>query len=146
MRHAFLACPGLTVTEVIITEGAKTVNEEAFLGCSNLKNVILPESLVSIELSAFSGCSSIASITLPSSVAKIKTAAFSECSNLSSIFIKSDVPAELDYYSDPFSNNCHGRKIYVPYTSLQTYKNNEQWSKYAADIIGYDYVNNVIVE
>jgi hypothetical protein len=38
-----------------------------------------------------------------------------------------------------FSNNASGRKIYVPRNSLDAYKSDYDWGKYANAIIGYDF-------
>ena len=38
-----------------------------------------------------------------------------------------------------FSNNASGRKIYVPTESVEAYKSADGWSKYADDIVGYDF-------
>jgi hypothetical protein len=38
-----------------------------------------------------------------------------------------------------FYNNASGRTIYVPRNSVEAYKSAEYWSKYAEDIVGYDF-------
>ena len=45
-----------------------------------------------------------------------------------------------------FSGNASGRKIYVPYQSLDAYKTATYWSEYANDIVGYDFENDTVVD
>jgi hypothetical protein len=45
-----------------------------------------------------------------------------------------------------FKDNASDRKIYVPSASVDAYKAASVWSTYAADIVGYDFENNAIVE
>lgn len=43
-----------------------------------------------------------------------------------------------------FDQSASGRKIYVPYNSVDAYKSAEYWSRYASDIVGYDFQTNEI--
>lgn len=45
-----------------------------------------------------------------------------------------------------FDQSASGRKIYVPYNSVDTYKQAEYWSRYASDIVGYDFEIGEVVE
>ena len=69
----------------------KTIEREAFKGCTSLISVTIPSSVTTIEDHAFYGCSSLTSVTIPSSVTKIGYHAFSGCSSLTSITIPSSV-------------------------------------------------------
>ena len=45
-----------------------------------------------------------------------------------------------------FDQSASGRKIYVPYKAVNAYKSAEYWSRYASDIVGYDFETNEIYE
>ena len=70
--------------------------------------------------------------------------AFEGCSSLKKVYVKSQDCPSLSNYC--FADNAPSRKIYVPYKVLDTYKTTDGWSKYANDIVGYDYENNKVVE
>lgn len=70
--------------KVTIPGNVKTIEDEAFLRCSNLKSVILPNKLEKICYQAFS-TSGIQSIKLPSSLRIIDAYAFYGCKDLTSI-------------------------------------------------------------
>ena len=72
-------------------ESLKTIESEAFYGCSVLKNYTLPSELTTIGASAFQGCTSLTSLTLPENVTYLGSAAFYGCSKLSDLTIESDV-------------------------------------------------------
>ena len=65
----------------------KTIEGNAFLGCSSLTSVILPDSLKIIGGNAFRGCSSLTSVVLPDSLVCICNDAFLECTSLASVSI-----------------------------------------------------------
>ena len=52
------------ITSVTINEGATSIEEGAFYGCSSLTKVDLPSSLESIEIEVFSGCTSLNKINI----------------------------------------------------------------------------------
>ena len=76
------------VTDVIfdstdIFDSAVTeVSENAFRGCSNLKEVVLNEGLQKIGWAAFLRCILLTSIKLPSTVTEVGAYAFADCIDL----------------------------------------------------------------
>ena len=141
-RFAFNGCSSLQ--SITIPESVTRIDSFTFAECSNLKSITIPESVTSIGVRAFDGCSSLQSITLPESVTSIGGSAFYDCSSLKKVYIKSQDCPSLSNLC--FDNNAPSRKIYVPYKVLDTYKTTDGWSKYANDIVGYDYENNKVVE
>ena len=53
-----------TMTSIIIPEGIKIIEMEAFSGCRALESVILPDSLEIIDAHAFQSCSNLKTLTL----------------------------------------------------------------------------------
>ena len=85
----------------------------------------------SIGNGAFYGCSSLTSIDIPSSVTSIGNDVFKDCSSFASIVVHSTTPPTLG--SDTF-NNTNNCPIYVPSTSVDTYKSATSWSNYVSRI------------
>ena len=143
------------IKTLIINEGMKAIGSYAFGNFYRLTSVSLPNSLTSIGKASFCNCSALTTIEIPSNVTKIKECAFigsgltsinipasvtviggeifSNCSNLSSVTVRATTPPELGLFA--FLNNAAGRKIYVPYESLDAYKSADGWKDYANDIL-----------
>ena len=109
----------------------------AFGLCTSLTSVTIGDSVTEIGFGAFWDCDSLTSVTIPDSVTSIGEDAFYECSSLTSVYCKATTPPTGDW--DMFDYNASGRKIYVPRNSVSAYKSAEYWSKYASDIVGYDF-------
>ncbi len=70
------------ITHVIVDPSVKEIGEEAFAGCSQLRNVELCEGLERIGDWAFESCTSLTSIRIPSTVKVIGDHAFLDCEQL----------------------------------------------------------------
>ena len=115
------------VKKIIIADGVQNIGQFAFYGCAGLTSVTIPGSMTSIGSSAFYGCTGLTSVTIPDSVASIGDRAFEDCTGLTSVTIGYSVTsigryafhgctglteilynakaaADLDYYSNAFSN------------------------------------------
>ena len=126
---AFGACTELT--GVTIPNTVTSIGDGAFNMCTSLASVTIPNSVTSIGMQAFYHCS-FTEITIPSGVTSIGMQAFNMCTSLASVTVEATTPPTLDSYA--FDNNATGRMIYVPASSVSTYKAASGWSTYAADI------------
>ena len=94
--------------DVVIPEGVKEIDNQAFTGCKGLASVTIPESVRKIRFYAFGECS-IQSVTIPKSVQSIESSAFCECENLTSVTFqdREDAPGiEQDiFYNSPNITN-----------------------------------------
>ena len=116
---------------VKISDGVKTIRQGTFSSCPSLVNVVLPNRLETIENEGFRGCSSLVSITLPDTVKSIGWYAFNGCTSLSDITVKATTPPSLyDGTALPGTISV----IYVPASSVNTYKSANVWSNYADKI------------
>ena len=170
--QAFLNCDRLT--SVTIPDSVTTIGYQAFTLCTSLTEFkgkfasedgrcliidgvlnsfapygltqyTIPDSVTEIGEGAFLACTSLKNVTTPDSVTEIGNNAFYDCTSLTSVYCKATTPPSLgDSYV--FDNNCSGRKIYVPASSVEAYKSARRWTEYASAIVGYDFENGVVVE
>ncbi len=68
------------------------INNGAFDGCTALSEVIISEGVKHIENDSFFGCESIKSISLPITIESIGNTAFARCTSLAEITIDADNP------------------------------------------------------
>ena len=143
------------IKTIIIKEGIKVIGSYAFGEFKNLTSVSLPSSLTSIGALSFCSCPALTTIEIPANVFEIKYGAFArtgltsidipasvtaigefafwDCTSLSSVTVRATTPPELGQFA--FTKNAEGRKIYVPYESLDAYKSADGWKDYANDIL-----------
>ena len=67
---------------ISLPDTLKVIEDDAFAGCTCLKELFLPDSLESIGARAFMGCISLRSVVIPKNVKKIGDEAFAFCKNL----------------------------------------------------------------
>lgn len=134
----FRSCSVLTEINLSNTS-VSTIKKYTFWECTKLNSIKLPDSLTTIEDDAFFNCSALQSIMLPKNITYIGKA-FSNYGNtpavytLSSVYVFAVTPPVLN---GGFPNNS---MIYVPFNSLDAYKNAEGWSllDYKSRLLGFD--------
>lgn len=118
------------LAEINMPESLVFIGEQAFAG-TNLTKVVLPSALPLIQNAAFAECKSLSEVTIPSSVKNIQIRAFYGCTSLVTINCLGAVPAELEdwyeAYEAPFYQVPSTAVVNVPFTSLDTYKNDTYW-------------------
>lgn len=84
-----------SIVDVIINSNTTKIEQNAFYGCSNLKNITFGQNskLISIGFMAFARCGTLREINLPSSLVKIDDFAFFAASQLNKI----ELPENLEY-------------------------------------------------
>lgn len=73
-----------SLLRVSIAEGCTEIPDNAFFGCSSVREIVLPESVTSVGRRAFYGCEWITAVTLPDSVTSIGDDAYNGCIRLAS--------------------------------------------------------------
>ena len=89
--NMFDKCSGLV--SVFIPGSVTNVGAYAFYNCSGLKDIEIPDSVVNIGTEAFRGCNGLTSVTIPDSVSVIGNSAFGYCYNLKDVTVSQCVCA-----------------------------------------------------
>ena len=85
-----LAFMGSKITSFFLPNCIETIEQSAFMNCTELKKVVLNEGLKEIGPSAFEGCESLSDVNLPDSLENLYYYAFVGCKALKSITIPTD--------------------------------------------------------
>ena len=120
---AFMGCTNLT--SIVLPDGVVSIG-----GCSSLTSVIIPDSVTNIMNSTFSDCSSLVSVTIPGSVTSIGYGAFYNCSSLTGLTIPYGVTSidfntfngcsSLIYIIIPASVTSFGSSAFLECNSLRS--------------------------
>ena len=121
------------LTSVSLPNSLTSIGEKAFDSCYDLTSLEIPPSVTEIKKSAFNYCTGLTSIDIPASVTSIETLAFNDCFSLKTVNVYAATPPELGGHA--FDGNASDHKIYVPYASLDDYKDDCNWSDYKDDIL-----------
>lgn len=135
--YAFHRCEEMT--SVTIPASVRSIGSEAFHGCV-LTSVTIEDGVTSIGASAFYYCYKLKSVTIPASVTSIGTSAFERCDMLYSVTMLGETPPTLgdgsgsdNVFKDTLISTID-KTIYVPKSSIDTYKNSwTQWKDYIND-------------
>ena len=92
--------------EVNLTK-AESIGTKAFYNCSSLTNVFIPNTVTSIGYSTFDGCSSLKSVIIPNSVTSIGGSLFRDCGIL---IIYAETSSKLSGWDDNW--NISRRFVY----------------------------------
>ena len=140
--YAFEGCTNMT--QISLCNSLTSIENYTFYG-TGLKNVLLPEGLQSIGDSAFAS-SKLESLTIPASVNYIDCYAFEYNRNLSTVYCMPATPPSVgtdyddgDRYWDAFDGCAAGCMIYVPQSSLDSYKSASYWKEYKDKMVGYSF-------
>lgn len=154
---AFYECNKLI--SVVLPNSVNSIKEKAFFGCSLLSNINIPTGVTHIGAQAFDACESLSAISLPegleiidrwafansglnsivipNSIKYIGERAFVACQHLRSFTIEATTPPSLDPYVGIFGTRpdlVYSGDIYVPAGTLNTYKMDSMWRRYANQI------------
>jgi hypothetical protein len=82
---------GELVTELVIPNGVKKLNNYAFAGCTSITGVVVPDSVASIGSWSFFECSNLAKADFADGMTEIGTETFYGCEQLSEIILPKSV-------------------------------------------------------
>lgn len=112
------------------------IPDNYFSGKTDLTTVMLSDGIKHIGTGAFSGCTSLKEITLPNFLTTIGNNVFSNCTSLESINCWNSSPPKGDPNSSLGENLINLKKICVPKTFVNYYKEADFWKQYASKIEG----------
>jgi hypothetical protein len=116
------------LTTLVLSSNVRTVGG---FRCPLLTDVTIPEGVTTTANYGFRECTSLATITFPSTITTLHSETLRNCSSLQSVTFLSTTPP-TGVSSSTFSNSTC--PIYVPSGSVDTYKSNSEWSRYASRI------------
>jgi len=100
----------MEIEKIVIDEGIKTIGEECFAGCENVKEVVLPNSLEIIKAGAFFENRKLEKINLNEGLKQILDGAFLSCEKLKNI----NLPKSLKVIPTMCFYGCGIEKIDIP--------------------------------
>ncbi len=106
-------------------------------GCISLTDVTIGSGVKTIESYAFSGCSSLPNITIPANVKTIKENAFLGCKALTQVTCLATIPPVLEDVSCFDEDNYTEAILYVPKGSESDYMTAYGWKNFI-NIVGID--------
>lgn len=112
-------------TEIVVTDGTKSICANAFEKCGGLISINIPNSVINIGDSSFKK-SGLTSITIPDNVISIGSSAFENCSKLASITLPNNIEfvGSNAFDGTPWYNNQLDGPVYVGKV-LYKYKGND---------------------
>lgn len=116
---------GSQIEKVIIPEGVKAIELDAFGNCKRLRDVVLPTTLEKIERGVFWNCGSLKEITIPQNVKEIGCYVFFGCDSLTDIYNYAIEPQRVL----PIHRNPQKVTLHVPAESVEAYRNADQWGE-----------------
>ena len=140
------------IIEIGLPQTLEKIGDEAFYGCSRLRNMTYPESLKSIGVSAFEDCVKMTEVVLCENVEKIEAYAFAGCTGLTNVYSLNPVPPVCDvdaFYGigvevQPMTLNkaVTNVSLYVPEGSVSAYQAAPEWCNFynivASDFVGIE--------
>ena len=119
-----------SLTEITIPNSVTSIGQSAFEYCTGLTDITIPDSVTSIGYEAFYRCLSLTGATLSDSLTSIGQKSFADCDKLKTITIKATTPPSLVDNAIPTTIQT----IYVPASSVNSYKSANGWKDYASKI------------
>ena len=98
--NAFEGCTLLK--EIVLPESLEIIGDSAFAGCEALREIVLSESLEVIRDNAFMGCTSLECVEFPNSLTTIGNKAFLNCNKLECIELSESITS----IGERAFNNC----------------------------------------
>lgn len=127
---------GCTGLRVVVVPTSVTAFGSYFCMNTRLMRVCIPNTVTTINDNSFNAMKYISSFKIPSSVSTIRSKAFSNQTGILEYHFYSSTPPTLNA-TDVFASSLStGRVIYVPTASVDTYKEDTNWSAYASYIQG----------
>lgn len=127
---------GIPATEVIVGDDITIIDSSADGGAfqaSTITSATIGDSVTSIGNYTFQDCTGLTSVTIGTGITSIGDSAFADSDgSLASVTVNATTPPNLG--GGAFAASASNFVIYVPAASVNTYKEESDWSEYALDI------------
>jgi hypothetical protein len=138
--QAFRGCTTLDSVDFSGCTTLTSIGYAAFYGCTSLVIIDLSDctSLSTIVSpgyyggGVFANCTLLSTVDLPNSLTSIGESAFNSCTSLATLISRNAAPPSLGL--GVLNGTPVGLLIYVPDTSVDTYKTANRWSDHASKI------------
>ena len=101
------------ITSVSIPDGIIFLGNEAFMGCTELREVVFPETITYFGSSVFEGCTSLTEVLLPANMSFVENAMFYNCKSLERV-VFAEGSKTTDLFARAFKNCESLREIVLP--------------------------------
>jgi hypothetical protein len=117
------------------------IGYRAFENCTTLTSLIIPNSVITIESAAFDGCDNLSKVVIGNGIKEIEAYSLQQCSALTELYCNASEPPILDIWDEvDYTLRCkwdlNKIKIYVPSSSINSYRIHYDWGRLAGQIIG----------
>ncbi len=123
--------------EYTIPESVTSIDEYAFLDCTELEKITIPDGVTEIIEFTFEGCTGLKSVTISKNVTMIGECAFYDCP-LTDVYCRASTPPTCG--KTAFGKVTNTINLYVPTESVDSYRAADGWKNFTT-ISGYDYGN-----
>lgn len=128
-NSAFRDCSGLT--SVTLPKTINRIGIDAFER-AGLSSVVLPDAVEIIDEGAFTGCSQLKDVTLGSSLKELKSTSFTGCTALNKITCTAMTPPKMAHNSLFEDVVYSSAKLYVPKAAINAYKGADWWRMFSS--------------
>ena len=123
----------VSLKKVVLPQGIKAIQKNAFARASNLTEINIPEGVKSIDMVAFNLCKSIEELRLPSTLLKVGHKTFGTMDKLKRVFISAKTPPSAN--ANSFDLKPSDAVLYVPKGTENQYRNAVGWNTFTS-IVG----------
>lgn len=120
------AFTGSGLTTVTLGESLDSIARAAFRSCASLPEIVIPDGVRVIEMNAFEGCSLMHKITLGESIERFGTDIFPNCSSVDTVVCRMQNPPVASTLSFPGSVTANAI-LMVPRGTAGLYSTIYQW-------------------
>jgi hypothetical protein len=89
------------IENIIVSDGVKSLGDNAFFLCKNVKSVVLPDSITQLGNGLFANCQSLETISLPDNIETLPASIFVSCTSLKNVKLPANLKKiEINAFAD----------------------------------------------
>ena len=137
--NMFSSCDFLE--SVNIPETVTQIKMYAFRSCGSLESIDIPDSMEWIDIFAFEDCTALKTVKFGKNLKEIGSSAFYNCDNVRKVISYNPEPPEANsnffgsgidesIYRDKIFTRPEEADLYVPFSSIELYRNSIGWDRF----------------